>query len=105
MIIYKYITYSIENYTHKIGCDHTVQDKNNMSEQTQSPYAGKQPTADKVVYKTLVGESLEVLDELISDALNDGCQPAGPIFQLQNGHFAMPTVKVPRSMMPQPIRG
>jgi len=33
MIIYKYITYSIENYTHKIGCDHTVQDKNNMSEQ------------------------------------------------------------------------
>ena len=76
-----------------------------MSEQTQSPYAGKQPTADKIVHKTLVGESLEVLDELISDALNDGCQPAGPIFQLQNGHFAMPTVKVPRSMMPQPIRG
>jgi hypothetical protein len=75
-----------------------------MSEQ-QNPYVGKQPTADKIVHKTLVGESLEVLDELISDALNDGCQPTGPIFQLQNGHFALPTIKVPRSMMPQPIRG
>jgi hypothetical protein len=77
---------------------------NNMSEQTQSPYAGRQLTTDKIVHKTLVGESLEVLDELISEALNDGCQPAGPIFQLQNGHFALPTVKVPRSMQ-QPIRG
>ena len=75
-----------------------------MSE-TPNPYMGNQPTADKVVHKTLVGENLEVLDELISDALNNGCQPAGPIFQLQNGHFAMPTVKVPRSLMPQPIRG
>lgn len=74
-----------------------------MSEQ-QNPYVGNQPTADKVVHKTLVGESLEILDELISEALNDGRQPAGPIFQLQNGHFAMPTVKVPRAMM-QPIRG
>lgn len=74
-----------------------------MSEQ-QNPYAGNQPTADKVVHKTLVGESLEVLDELVSDALNAGCQPAGPIFQLQNGHFAMPTVKVPRPIQ-QPIRG
>lgn len=75
-----------------------------MSE-TPNPYVGNQPTADKVVHKTLVGESLEILDELISEALNDGRQPAGPIFQLQNGHFAMPTVKVPRSLMPQPIRG
>ena len=75
-----------------------------MSEQ-QNPYVGNQPTVDKVVHKTLVGENLEILDELISEALNSGCQPAGPIFQLQNGHFAMPTVKVPRSMMPQPIRG
>jgi len=75
-----------------------------MSE-VPNPYVVNQPTADKIVHKTLVGENLEVLDELISDALNNGCQPAGPIFQLQNGHFAMPTVKVPRSLMPQPIRG
>ena len=75
-----------------------------MSEQTQSPYVGEQATADKIVHKTLVGENLEVLDELISDALNNGCQPAGPIFQLQNGHFALPTIKIPKSMM-QPIRG
>ena len=76
-----------------------------MSNQQPNPYAGRQLTADKVVHKTLVGENLEILDELISEALNDGRQPAGPIFQLQNGHFAMPTVKVPRSMVPQPIRG
>jgi hypothetical protein len=76
-----------------------------MSNQEQNnPYAGRQLNTDKVVHKTLVGENLETLDELISEALNDGCQPAGPIFQLQNGHFAMPTVKVPRSMQ-QPIRG
>jgi len=75
-----------------------------MSEQTQSPYAGRQLNTDKVVHKTLVGTTLEELDTLISEALNDGCQPAGPIFQLQNGHFAMPTVKVPRSMQ-QPLRG
>jgi hypothetical protein len=75
-----------------------------MSEQQNNPYAGRKGS-EAIVHKTLVGESLEVLDELISEALNDGCQPAGPIFQLQNGHFAMPTVKVPRSMMPQPIRG
>ena len=70
-----------------------------MSEQTQSPYAGRKLTTDKVVHKTLVGTTLEELDTLISEALNDGCQPAGPIFQCQNGHYAMPTVKVPRSMM------
>jgi len=73
-----------------------------MSEQTNNPYAGRQVTTDKLVHKTLVGENLETLDELISEALNDGCQPSGPIFQLQNGHFAVPTVKIPKSMMQQP---
>ena len=73
-----------------------------MSEQTNNnPYEGRKLNPDKIVHKTLVGTTLEELDTLMSEALNDGCQPSGPIFQLQNGHFAIPTVKVPRSMMPQ----
>ena len=75
------------------------------NQEQQSPYAGRQLTTDKIVHKTLVGTTLEELDELISEALNNGCQPAGPLMQLQDGTFAIPTVKVPRSMMPQQIRG
>ena len=74
----------------------------NQEQQPNNPYAGRQLTTDKIVHKTLVGTTLEELDVLMSEALNDGCQPAGPIFQLQDGTFAIPTVKVPRSMMPQP---
>jgi hypothetical protein len=74
----------------------------NQEQQPNNPYAGRQLTADKLVAKTLTAATLGELDTLLSEALNDGCQPAGPLVQLQDGTFAIPTIKVPRSMMPQP---
>ena len=69
-----------------------------MSEQPNNPYVGRQLTADKMVHKTLTALTLNELDTLLTDVLNDGWQPSGPLMQLQNGHFAIPTIKVPRPM-------
>ena len=67
-------------------------------EQKQNPYAGRQLTTDKIVHKTLTAATLGEIDTLMSDALNEGWQPTGPLMQLQDGTFAVTTVKVPRPM-------
>jgi hypothetical protein len=82
-----------------------------MSEQTQSPYAGRatgKVSDEKIEYKSLSATSLTELDVLVSEALNDGYQPGGPqhgvVNNLGQTLFVQPVIKVPRSMM-QPIRG
>lgn len=75
---------------------------NNMSEQTQSPYAGRKLNADQVQYKTLFNEFIGQLDSEVSEALNDGWQPAGPQYKA-DVTFYQPMIKVPRQMMqPRP---
>ena len=67
-------------------------------EQKQNPYVGRQLTTDKIVHKTLTAATLDELDTLMSNVLNEGWQPTGPLVQLQDGTFAVPTVKLPRPM-------
>jgi hypothetical protein len=74
-----------------------------MSEQTNNPYAGRKGSAETLVYKTLTAVTLDEFDTLLTDVLNDGWQPSGPMMQLQDGTFAIPTIKLPRQQ--QPIRG
>jgi hypothetical protein len=82
------------------------QQNNNMSEQQNNPYVGRQLTADKMVHKTLTAVTLDELDTLLTDVLNDGWQPSGPMMQLQDGTFAVPTIKVPRPAgQPGQLRG
>ena len=70
-----------------------------MSNQEQKhPYAGRNLATDKIVHKTLTATTLDELDTLMSDALNEGWQPTGPLMQLQDGAFVVTTVKVPRPM-------
>jgi hypothetical protein len=77
-----------------------------MSEQTNNPYVGRQLTADKMVHKTLTAGTLNELDTLLTDVLNEGWQPSGPLMQLQDGTFAVPTIKVPRpGGQPGQLRG
>ena len=64
--------------------------------------AAEQP---RVEYKTFYGTALGELDNLVSDALNDGWQPAGPQYQstagATNGWYLQPMILVPRLMMPR----
>jgi hypothetical protein len=66
------------------------------NQEQQHPYAGRQLNTDKIVHKTLTAATLGEIDTLMSDALNEGWQPTGPLMQLQDGTFAVTTVKVPR---------
>jgi len=68
-----------------------------MSEQTTSPYVDK-INDNRLVHKTLTALTLDELDTLLTDVLNEGWQPSGPMLQLQDGTFAVPTIKVPRPM-------
>ena len=79
-----------------------------MSNQEQNnPYVNaieaknEQP---RLEYKTFYGETIGEIDNRVSDALNDGWQPAGPQYQCtaakNNGWYLQPMIRVPMQMMP-----
>ena len=69
-----------------------------MSEQNNHPYA--RMSENKIEYKTLFNEFVGQLDNEVSEALNDGWQPAGPQYK-SDVTFYQPMIKIPRPMMPQ----
>ena len=81
-----------------------------MSNQEQNnPYVrnieAKNEPQPRLEYKTFYGTALGELDNLVSDALNNGWQPAGPQYQstagATNGWYLQPMILVPRQMMPR----
>lgn len=77
-----------------------------MSNQEQNnPYVrnieakNEQPQLE---YKTFSNDSLAALDLEVTQALNEGWQPAGPQYQSTGGRFYLqPMILVPRQMMPR----
>lgn len=72
---------------------------NNMSEQN-NPYVEK-ISETKVEYKSFNNNTVAGLDFDVTEALNEGWQPAGPQYQAQSGFYIQPMVRVPRAMMPK----
>ena len=73
---------------------------NNMSEQANNPYVEK-ISETKLEYKSFNNNTIAGLDFDVTEALNEGWQPAGPQYQAQSEFYIQPMIRVPRAMMPK----